>query len=41
MWQNFYIIFTYEIGKKDIPTQVLKKLALFYNTSIDYIRTNQ
>ena len=27
----------YEIGKNDIPTKVLIKLALFYNTSIDYL----
>lgn len=27
----------YEIGKNDIPTNVLKKLALFYDTSIDYL----
>lgn len=27
----------YELGKNDIPTTILKKLALFYNTSIDYI----
>ncbi len=27
----------YELGKNDIPTSILKKLALFYNTSIDYI----
>ena len=27
----------YEIGKNDIPTQVLIKLANFYNTSIDYL----
>lgn len=27
----------YEIGKNDIPTQVLKKLAVFYDTSIDYM----
>ena len=27
----------YEIGKNDIPTHVLKKLATFYNTSVDYI----
>ena len=32
----------YEIGKRDIPTEVLKKLADYYDTSIDYIlgRTN-
>ena len=32
----------YELGKRDIPTEVLKKLADYYNTSIDYIlcRTN-
>ncbi len=27
----------YELGKRDIPTDVLKKLALFYETSTDYI----
>ncbi|MBQ7136774.1 MAG: helix-turn-helix transcriptional regulator [Bacilli bacterium] len=27
----------YEVGTNDIPTDILKKLALFYNTSIDYI----
>ena len=27
----------YELGKRDIPTEVLIKLAKFYNTSIDYI----
>lgn len=27
----------YEIGKNDIPTKILIKLALFYNTSIDYM----
>lgn len=27
----------YEIGKNDIPTNILKKLAIFYNTSIDYL----
>ena len=27
----------YETGKNDVPTLVLKKLAIYYNTSIDYI----
>lgn len=27
----------YETGENDIPTQVLIKLAHFYNTSIDYL----
>ncbi len=27
----------YERGKLDIPTEVLLKLALFYNTSTDYL----
>lgn len=27
----------YELGNNDIPTYVLKKLSLFYNTSVDYI----
>ena len=33
----------YEIGKRDIPTEVLLKLAEFYNTSTDYLlgRTDQ
>lgn len=26
----------YEIGKRDIPTETLSKLAEFYNTSTDY-----
>ena len=32
----------YETGENDIPTQILIKLADFYNTSVDYIlgRTN-
>lgn len=32
----------YETGENDIPTQILIRLADFYNTSIDYIlgRTN-
>ncbi len=32
----------YETGKNDIPTEILIKLADFYNVSIDYIlnRTN-
>ncbi len=33
----------YEIGKRDIPTDVLIKLAAFHHTSIDYLleQTNQ
>lgn len=32
----------YETGKNDIPTQILIKLAIFYNTSIDYLlRSNK
>ena len=33
----------YETGENDIPTQVLIKLARFYNTSVDYLlgQTNQ
>ena len=33
----------YETGENDIPTAVLIKLAIFYNTSIDYLlgQTNQ
>lgn len=33
----------YETGENDIPTQVLVKLANFYQTSIDYLlgRSNQ
>lgn len=27
----------YEVGTNDIPTKVLIKLAMFYNTSIDYL----
>lgn len=27
----------YELGIRDIPTQVLIKLAQFYNTSVDYL----
>ena len=27
----------YEIGKRDIPTDVLIKLANFYDTSVDYL----
>ena len=27
----------YETGKRDIPTDVLKALTLFYDTSIDYL----
>ena len=27
----------YELGTRDIPTDVLIKLAYFYNTSIDYL----
>ena len=32
----------YELGKRDIPTEVLIKLADFYGTSTDYLlgRTN-
>ncbi len=27
----------YEVETNDIPTDILKKLALYYNTSIDYL----
>ena len=27
----------YELGQRDIPTDILIKLATFYNVSIDYI----
>ena len=27
----------YEIGKRDIPTDVLIKLALFHDTSVDFL----
>lgn len=27
----------YELGRRDIPTEVLIKLALFYNVSVDYL----
>lgn len=32
----------YEIGKRDIPTTILIKLADYYNVSVDYLlgRTN-
>lgn len=32
----------YENGKRDIPTEVLSKLADFYNVNVDYLlgRTN-
>ncbi len=33
--QNTY--HQYESGKRQIPLSLLKKLALYYNTSIDYI----
>ena len=26
-----------EMGKRDIPTDVLKALAIYYDTSVDYI----
>ena len=29
--------FKYETGENDIPTQILIKLALYYNTSVDYL----
>ncbi len=35
MSQNGYS--SYETGRLDIPTDVLKKLAAYYHTSIDYI----
>jgi len=35
MSQNGYS--SYETGRLDIPTEVLKKLADFYCTSIDYL----
>lgn len=28
---------SYELGKRDIPTDVLIKLALFHHTSVDYL----
>ena len=33
----------YEIGKRDIPSDVLCRLADYYNTSVDYLlgRTNE
>lgn len=33
----------YETGENDIPTQILIRLADFYNTSVDYLlgRTNR
>lgn len=27
----------YELGKRDIPTEVLIKLAYYYETSVDYL----
>ena len=27
----------YELGQRDIPTDILKKLSAFYNVSADYI----
>lgn len=27
----------YETGSRNVPNEILKKLAMFYNTSIDYI----
>ena len=27
----------YELGQRDMPTEVLIKLALYYNVSVDYI----
>ena len=27
----------YEVGTNDIPTEILKKLADYHNTSIDYL----
>ena len=27
----------YELGKRDIPTEVLVRLATFYHTSVDYL----
>lgn len=27
----------YELGKRDIPTEVLIRLAVFYHTSVDYL----
>ena len=27
----------YELGRRDIPTDVLIKLAAYYNTSVDYL----
>ena len=28
---------SYELGKRDIPTDVLIRLAFFYKTSVDYL----
>ena len=30
----------YELGQRDIPTQILLALAKFHNTSVDYILGN-
>jgi len=35
MSQNGYS--HYEVGRLDIPTSILRKLAEYYNTSIDYL----
>ena len=33
--QRFYS--NYELGQRDIPTDVLNKLSNFYNVSVDYL----
>ena len=32
-----YLKCTYEMGKRDVPTDVLIALALYYGTSTDYL----
>lgn len=27
----------YELGNNDVPTRILRQLALFYDTSVDYL----
>jgi len=27
----------YEIGKNDVPSEILRKLAIYHNTSVDYL----
>ena len=38
-WRRIYSVpySHYELGKRDIPTDVLIRLAFFYKTSVDYL----